>query len=481
MKKLTLIITCLTLIILFSGCSSKSGSGKYPDNPYLGQTPPDLIPLFFASGLISTQADNERDITFSTDLKEIYFSRDGDIYQVKYIDGKWGIPLVWPYNTEFNEIEPYISSDNKRMYFVSNRPMREGDESNLARIWYVERENKGWSEPLLFMEMEAYYPTISDLGWMYFTGGDEDIYKVDLNKRGGFSPVPLGSPVNTGQSEYNSYIAPDESYLIFTSTGQGEGYGSGDLWISFKNETGEWDKPRNLGPGINTIAHEYCPMISPDGKYLFFTSNRVGTNDIYWISSEIIDYVRKNDFNLPERIYSRILDEGVEAGIREYLQIRQDYLNFAEYNGSILVGLCDRLTTAGKTQEAIALYDECFKLYPNTSTMKQNLKRNLLAGDQKAVDEFFETMKSAPNLSIRDENEINQMGYFYLGAGYVSQAQLLFRKNMEIFPGSGNVYDSYAESLLAAGDTAGAKKYYRKSLEKDPQNQNAIDVLNNLK
>lgn len=48
-----------------------------------------------------------------------------------------------------------------------------------------------------------------------------------------------------------------------------------------------------MGAPINTEELEYCPMVSPDEKYLFFTSSRRGNDDIYWISSEILNKYRK--------------------------------------------------------------------------------------------------------------------------------------------------------------------------------------------
>ena len=83
------------------------------------------------------------------------------------------------------------------------------------------------------------------------------------------------------------------------------------MWISFKNETGEFQKPINMGEKVNTKYFEYCPYITPDEKYFFFTSNMVpesankkkqtykeiiklmqqpqnGTSNIYWISSNFI-------------------------------------------------------------------------------------------------------------------------------------------------------------------------------------------------
>ena len=59
-------------------------------------------------------------------------------------------------------------------------------------------------------------------------------------------PVKLGDHINNPQAEYNSFIAADESYLIFTSFVWGRGSGGGDLFISFRNTDGSWTKARNL-------------------------------------------------------------------------------------------------------------------------------------------------------------------------------------------------------------------------------------------
>jgi len=51
--------------------------------------------------------------------------------------------------------------------------------------------------------------------------------------------------------------------------------GKSDLYISL-NRGGQWRPPRNLGPVVNSAASEVCPTVSPDGRYLFFTSTREG-------------------------------------------------------------------------------------------------------------------------------------------------------------------------------------------------------------
>ena len=78
-------------------------------------------------------------------------------------------------------------------------------------------------------------------------------------------------------------MAPDLSYLIFSGN-RPEGYGQGDLYISFKDEAGKWGEAVNMGPEFNNQGHQLCPFVSRDGKYFFFTSEQ----DIYWVAAKPI-------------------------------------------------------------------------------------------------------------------------------------------------------------------------------------------------
>ena len=96
-------------------------------------------------------------------------------------------------------------------------------------------------------------------------------------------PIRLSEAINTNQYEADVFISPDESYMIFCST-RDDSFGRGDLYVSFRNHDGNWSPAKNMGGQINTSNYEYCPFVTKDGKYLFYTSNQ----DIYWISTEII-------------------------------------------------------------------------------------------------------------------------------------------------------------------------------------------------
>jgi len=102
-------------------------------------------------------------------------------------------------------------------------------------------------------------------------------------------------------------------------------------------------------------------------------------------------------------------------------------------------------------------------------------------GAQKAVDLFHEIRRDDPEEIPFTELTINVMGIELLQTGRIDEALLIFKMNIEAFPESFNVYDSYAEAQLANGDTAGAIKNYRKSLELNPDNNNATAVLKNIR
>ena len=79
------------------------------------------------------------------------------------------------------------------------------------------------------------------------------------------------------------------------------------------------------------------------------------------------------------------------------------------------------------------------------------------------------------------ETSLNQLGYEALGAEDLDGAVAIFRRNVEEFPGSANVYDSLGEAYLLRGDTALAIENYERSLEINPRNRNASAKLRELR
>jgi len=92
---------------------------------------------------------------------------------------------------------------------------------------------------------------------------------------------------------------------------------------------------------------------------------------------------------------------------------------------------------------------------------------------------YFNKNKDNKDFDV-NENEMNQTGYQLLGSDKTKEAIQVFKLNVDAYPKSANVYDSYAEALMISGDNKGAIENYTKAVEMNPGNENAIDILTKL-
>jgi hypothetical protein len=276
---------------------------EMPKGLYFGQNPPGKTPEIFAPGFIST-GKAELNSVFTPDGKEFYFAirtpgRGHKIHYTKKTDNGWTQPQPVSFSSEYSDVDMCITPDGQRMYFGSTRPVN-GQEQKNFKIWYVDRTEEGWSHAVYLDSpinagKRALYPTVSKYGTMFFQAvrddsfGSMDIYYSRFEKGGYLEPVHLGPEINTEFGEGDVLIAPDESWMIVNSNGRPDDLGRGDLYISFKKQDGSWTTLKNMGQEINSPETDYCPMLSPDGKYFFFTSRRSGNGDIYWVDAKIID------------------------------------------------------------------------------------------------------------------------------------------------------------------------------------------------
>ena len=110
--------------------------------------------------------------------------------------------------------------------------------------------------------------------------------------------------ISTDKSEINSVFTPDGMEFYFTTweqetgtsimvtrqvDGREDSFGGADLYISFRTSNGAWSALQNMGAAVNSEQRDFCPMLSPDGKYLFFSSKRAGEGDIFWVDAKVIE------------------------------------------------------------------------------------------------------------------------------------------------------------------------------------------------
>lgn len=259
---------------------------------------------------------NLRDFTLSKNGSEAYLTVQNPSEEISAIvkiqkdRENWSEPILLPFSGKFKDLEPFLSPDHLKLYFVSNRPLSKND--TLPKdfdIWYVERRSltDEWGEPVnlgapVNTFNNEFYPSLSENGNLYFTSDAMSVLRKDeilfseLKNKKYQTPVTLSEAINSKGYEFNAYIAPDESYLIFTGYNREGGLGSGDLYISYRDEKGNWESAKNLGTIINSDAMDYCPYYDVTSKTLYFTSKRsnygelIDLNDLEDFKSEILKY-----------------------------------------------------------------------------------------------------------------------------------------------------------------------------------------------
>lgn len=302
MNKIIMLLICISSSFVYSQTSSKI-------NTYLNQEPPGIKPKIFAPGIISTKTEYQFGSAFSKNADKFFFAVrlnkewKAEIRYTELKNGKWTKPARLDLDPKYSYNDPLLSDDETRLYFISDLPYENQRNKNI-NLWYIEKSDTGWSEPKFVSEnvnssKDEFYISFSDKGTIFFASNvhtksekdkwNFDIYYSEFKNKIFQPPVSLSKAINTTHFECDAFIAPDESYMIFCSI-RPEGFGEGDLYISFKTAEGNWTEAKNMGNLINSSHHEFCPFVTKDGKYFFYTSN----GNIYWMEARSLrDYFRK--------------------------------------------------------------------------------------------------------------------------------------------------------------------------------------------
>jgi ankyrin repeat protein len=286
---------------------------------YLGQIPPGDTAVVFAQGIVSTDLLEHSPAVFSPNGNELFWwgYHPPDSLNREWV--RWGLTMKrinnrWtvPEECDLFYGDPFFSKGGKRLYFSSEgvQTAKKGISENSwtryynSDIMYVEKQGEFWGEPqsispVINTDNKECTATFTNEGTVYFLsyldGVEQEcgIFRSRLENGEYLPPEALPTCINSTSQDWTPFIAPDESYLIFSSNRKG-GFGMGDLYISFHDaEKDTWSEPVNMGKGTNSTSQERLPGVSPDGKYLFFT-RWLGKNnhDIYWVSTNIIQKLK---------------------------------------------------------------------------------------------------------------------------------------------------------------------------------------------
>jgi len=312
------LLTASVCIVVAAACSTgkegatSTGEAALPSLPYFEQPVPGLTPELFAPGIVNTDAIEFNGV-FSPDGRELFFGRHvagvDTMFHSVYADGRWSDPVRLPTFPGDVSGDMAVSPDGLELYFLGQHPNEYAPENPTWDIWVSRRVDEEWTlarvvPPPISTEAMEVYPVVVGDGSLYFSSdrpgglGPSDLYRAQRLPDGGFAePVNVGPPIMSDFGTGDTFVAPDESYMIFSSR-RPPSLGRGDLFVSFRLDDGRWGEPIHLGDVINTEEHEFCPMVTPDGRYLFFSrlyggfwENATG-GDVLWMDVRFLGQFR---------------------------------------------------------------------------------------------------------------------------------------------------------------------------------------------
>jgi Tol biopolymer transport system component len=255
-------------------------------------------PSVFAPGLISGPADDEAP-TFTPDGRTVYFfrgnSKDYYIMESHRVGARWSTPRIASFSGHWRDLEPALAPDGSYLIFASSRPLPGSDSApdgswggqsrpgKGGNLWRVNRTRRGWSEPIRLPDTvnrstNVFSPSIAANGNLYFmeAEGEGMVFRLFMSpfKAGVYqAAVPL--PFTTGKwGGVDPAVAPDESFLIYSSNRPPAPAQRSDLFIVFRKD-GEWGEPQHLDDKINAYAPAFEARIGPDAHSLYFASSLV--------------------------------------------------------------------------------------------------------------------------------------------------------------------------------------------------------------
>ncbi|MBR9728494.1 PD40 domain-containing protein [Shewanella intestini] len=287
MIKSIITMTVLTLTPLSAHAQQK---------PYYNEAAANHI-VEFAPGIISTRAHFEINTVFNNQGDTVYFARCQDdfsqctLMQSQFVKGQWQAPSALAISGQYLDADPYLTADHSQMYFVSKRPLKTGQPpTKEVNLWRSNWLHGQWQAPEYLAELSSpaadLYPSLTDNGDLYFPSfrnNDRTMYVAKASESGFDTPQALPAYIYGKDAKIgDSAVSRDGKQIIFSISGRADSLGKGDLYVSTLVNN-KWTVAKSLGKKVNSNDHEFTPILSPDGQYLFFTRIENGKGNLYQI------------------------------------------------------------------------------------------------------------------------------------------------------------------------------------------------------
>jgi len=482
--------------------------------PYLGQTPPGSEPEIFAPGLITTHYSQSY-IAFLNEARVCVYSagteKGHETYFTYEKNGNWTAPQRAPFEELQGHPNYTTGPHGRNVYFHSGRPTHPDDSRQDDNIWTIEWTGSDWAEPEVLpppanSDYGEAYPSAASDGTVYFftwrrpgTRGD-DIWTSRCIDKHYQEAERLPWPINTDFIEYDPYVAPDESFLIFGST-RPSGYGNSDNYICFRKEDGNWTHPINLGLPLNSSSYDLCANGTPDGNYFFFLSGRktdvdkglIGKksgeepeedSDLYWVDFSFINdlkntmLTKQNAADIIKQDYDK---NGVQSAVDTLNKLYSNQKDDMRFSPFEFLSLCKNMIVEEKTGDADLFFSSLDEVLPKDFSIKEGYARFCVMNGRvsKGLNILEELKSEDPNFDLSDS--LSGLGYlFTLYPDKTENALSVLQFTIEKFPEDPFVYYSLARVYRQLGDLDNAIANCRKALEIRPSIGDVSQLLERL-
>lgn len=256
------------------------------EHRYLSQTPPGDTPQIFAESFFPDWIHTTPD--FSQDLSQMIWPHDDKILSMTYQQGKWSQGEIAFSDPQFDFDSPIFNPTMDQLFVMASKPRIKGKMEN---IWLSQKHNGQWQTPVALpwninqhhMHWQMSVATNGNLYFLTDYTGKSPLVVAKFVDGQYQDPVNLGKSINDDQQrQLGPFIAPDESYLLFSRAPDLKA--SDELYISL-NDHGQWTEARKVLLADGQSIKGHSPKISPDGKYLFYMAWTNRQQRAHWVST----------------------------------------------------------------------------------------------------------------------------------------------------------------------------------------------------
>lgn len=288
---LAIVANKIDVVNFLKAAGADQSPQQFPEltGDYLGQSKPGKDAIPFAPGIVASKHRFHSTIAFSKEGNEAYWGCPDILYTIRK-NGKWTKPDTTKLISKGDA--PFFSPDGQRFYFLAQVGERMWEREGIS---FMEKLPSGWSESKLLPDIinstsGIHYAMSVDLNRNVYFGARQEGTVISRIYVSEYSNGTYSKPVIMEHLKdldaYSPYIAPDGSYLIVTSKDSG-------LKIFFRKKDGSWTDGQLITE--SNESPDRCPIVSHDGKFLFYLHNVDDRYIPYWVSAKIIEELRSEE------------------------------------------------------------------------------------------------------------------------------------------------------------------------------------------